>query len=686
MNHIAKLYYHKAKDLENKLNLLNEELSHLAEAMTEEERLEKQSSDISKRLAAISQKDPSQLTSWEASQLMIDKIMMQGGSTSQATKGLAAKVEQKLRSQVLDREVDPTINQQQRDIENIERIPGILSSTVGRDFEDLRQATQTAMARERRPKAQPQTQSPVASSQQNEAQPYESLRDVPGVEISADTPDWVIRWAKKLGDDPRKIEAMRLGVQSALGGDPTQPMNPKLTAAQVGKLGVKLDRDRTNYRRAKEKYKKENELAGFEGLSAPERQAPIQNQPKYPAQNPVATEPADMAPLPKTGAELNAERSMAKAIGANQGYNLNRIVDKLIQDKQVKDWNKAQDREKTREIYSTREDEPLSNYLDQIYDGDTQRRAKTVIAGEDEYRVVPATGQEVDLSILPEPTQPRIIPSEGAAPLPMPKPSEYKESNRNKKASTQSKVRATNLEKLKHQLELYGRDVSDFIKIQLMTPNLWSDSEKLYGDLYGSNKGSANPDIQRGGYDPTDLLDVIKIPYSIIPEPIAHSIIKKNMRKKRFSKESDALQQTIDAAKQFKDEYPVVAASPDEGRFEEIPEPSLPRVVKQNYSRPFDDFIPKLSRSIPKSLRPSASKQPTATQAKPIVINTGGMNTPMSLEDEPEEAPKAKTGISRKMRDILDRLALDNISPADLKKVLDNNPQLKKLFQKAAED
>jgi len=67
----------------------------------------------------------------------------------------------------------------------------------------------------------------------------ESLAGVPTVELSADTPDWVSRWAQKWGDDPRKIEAMRRGVVSVLGGDATKPMDTNLTPAAVGIKGLK---------------------------------------------------------------------------------------------------------------------------------------------------------------------------------------------------------------------------------------------------------------------------------------------------------------------------------------------------------------------------------------------------------------------------------------------------------------
>lgn len=550
MNYLNKLYQNKASDLYQKLNFLKEEYLRLDEAMTEEERLEKQSSEISKRLAAISQKDPSQLTSFEASQLMMDKIMMQGGPTAKATKGLSDKVEQKLKTLVLDKEVDPTINQQQRDIENIERIPGIIASTVGRDFEDLRQATQTAMARERRPKEKPQSKDSDASSQQMEAQPYESLKGVSGVDISADTPDWVIRWAKKWGEDPRKIEAMRLGVQSALGGDPTRPMNPNLTASEVARLGVKLNRDRTNYK-TREKSKQENKLSGFEGLGAPERPKSTPAPKPAPAPEPTPVpEPApeyfDPAPLPKTIEELNAERRAFRAIGANVGYNLNRILGKTIEDQIVKNWDKAQDREKTRDIYSTQEDAPEESLQD-ILD----------------------------------------------------------------KAIEQAKKQGTSI--------------------------------------------------------PSDSL-------------------------------SDTLNKIIQTAKNNEEEYPIVPASPEEGKFEQIPEPSVPRIVKYSYSRPFDDYVPKLRRDIPKTVRPSPAKQPTAitpwwedkiqdSQGMNIpmslpdesgTINSGGMNTPMSLPDEIEPEPKP-----RKLREILDRLSLDGISPGELLKVLDKNPQLRKLLQQS---
>jgi len=381
----------------------------------------------------------------------------------------------------------------------------------------------------------------------------EALDEVEEVELSSDTPDWVERWAKKFGDDPKKIEAMRLGVQSALGGDPTAAMNPNLTAKEVSQLGVKLDRDRKS-QQAKAKSKKENPLSDFEGFSTPDptpRDNPIYATPA-PAPDPVPA-PAP-APLPPTGAELNQARRLAKAVGADVNHITNSLVKQSIDQYQLDKYYKEQDRLKRLDKgYQAKEDMPEESLEDVL--NQTIEQAK-----------------------------------KQAAPV---------------------------------------------------------SSESL----------------------------------------------------------TDIVKQLLQAAQNYKEEYPVVPASPDEGKFEEIPEPSRPRVVKQNYSRPFDDFIPKLLRDRKGNPRPSASQQPNATipresgvintggmntpmslEDEPNVINTGGMNTPMSLEDEPEEAPKANTGISKKMRAILDQFALANLSPAELKKVLDRNPQLKKLLQQAVQE
>lgn len=66
------------------------------------------------------------------------------------------------------------------------------------------------------------------------------------------TPDWVDRWAKKLGDDPRKIDAMRRGVINALEGDPTKPMDPSLTTADVIELGKQPIKKTQNISKTKE--------------------------------------------------------------------------------------------------------------------------------------------------------------------------------------------------------------------------------------------------------------------------------------------------------------------------------------------------------------------------------------------------------------------------------------------------
>jgi len=50
--------------------------------------------------------------------------------------------------------------------------------------------------------------------------------------------DWVERYAQKLGEDPRKIEAMRRGVIDTLGGDAGKPMDTSMTSNQVAQRGV----------------------------------------------------------------------------------------------------------------------------------------------------------------------------------------------------------------------------------------------------------------------------------------------------------------------------------------------------------------------------------------------------------------------------------------------------------------
>jgi hypothetical protein len=174
---------------------------------------------------------------------------------------------------------------------------------------------------------------------------------------------------------------------------------------------------------------------------------------------PVATEPADMAPPPKTDAEPLA--LLPKPWRYYGSFDTNRILNTFIQSKRFDQYEaekRAEERKKTRDLYSTREDEPLSNYIDQIldtakqqktevrdsglsdalqqvinaakayqeprfdYDGDMQRRAKTIIPGEDEYRVAPASPDEGRFERIPEPTLPRQVSTSGAKPLEMPSP------------------------------------------------------------------------------------------------------------------------------------------------------------------------------------------------------------------------------------------------------------------------
>ena len=80
----------------------------------------------------------------------------------------------------------------------------------------------------------------------NTSKPGESPRvDLdPSIKQSSDVKtdrvagDWVERWANKLGEDPRKIEAMRRGVIDTLGGDAGKPMDTSMTSDQVAQSGV----------------------------------------------------------------------------------------------------------------------------------------------------------------------------------------------------------------------------------------------------------------------------------------------------------------------------------------------------------------------------------------------------------------------------------------------------------------
>jgi hypothetical protein len=99
------------------------------------------------------------------------------------------------------------------------------------DQTDEYKAMEAELNRRRGISSTPTTTTPVSQKQD------ESLKGVPSIERDSTTPDWVERWAKKWGDDPGKIEAMRRGVIDTLSGDATKPINPSLTAAQVGQRG-----------------------------------------------------------------------------------------------------------------------------------------------------------------------------------------------------------------------------------------------------------------------------------------------------------------------------------------------------------------------------------------------------------------------------------------------------------------
>jgi hypothetical protein len=85
---------------------------------------ERQASHYSDVIANAAKKDPSQLSAKEAAELAMAKIVMRGGGEGGLSKGnkdleakIQTKVGQKLGASPLSQEVDPTINQQQADID-----------------------------------------------------------------------------------------------------------------------------------------------------------------------------------------------------------------------------------------------------------------------------------------------------------------------------------------------------------------------------------------------------------------------------------------------------------------------------------------------------------------------------------------------------------------------------------------
>ena len=65
-----------------------------------------------------------------------------------------------------------------------------------------------------------------------------SIKQSSNVKTDRVAGDWVERYAQKLGEDPRKIEAMRRGVIDTLGGDAGKPMDTSMTSDQVAQRGV----------------------------------------------------------------------------------------------------------------------------------------------------------------------------------------------------------------------------------------------------------------------------------------------------------------------------------------------------------------------------------------------------------------------------------------------------------------
>ena len=86
--------------------------------------------------------------------------------------------------------------------------------------------------------------------------------------------DWVERYAQKLGEDPRKIEAMRRGVIDVLGGDAGKPMDTSMTSTQVAQRGVEA------YDRAKQYVVDLQAKAAKEKAAAPAPSATPKTKPE----------------------------------------------------------------------------------------------------------------------------------------------------------------------------------------------------------------------------------------------------------------------------------------------------------------------------------------------------------------------------------------------------------------------
>lgn len=86
--------------------------------------------------------------------------------------------------------------------------------------------------------------------------------------------DWVERYAQKLGEDPRKIEAMRRGVIDVLGGDAGKPMDTSMTSTQVAQRGVEA------YDRAKQYVIDLQAKAAKEKAAAPAPSATPKTKPE----------------------------------------------------------------------------------------------------------------------------------------------------------------------------------------------------------------------------------------------------------------------------------------------------------------------------------------------------------------------------------------------------------------------
>jgi len=93
--------------------------------------------------------------------------------------------------------------------------------------------------------------------------------------------DWVERYAQKLGEDPRKIEAMRRGVIDTLGGDAGKPMDTSMTSNQVAQRGVDAYKRAQEYAIGLQNQAKEAAPASTPASAPPPSAQPVKSLAAY---------------------------------------------------------------------------------------------------------------------------------------------------------------------------------------------------------------------------------------------------------------------------------------------------------------------------------------------------------------------------------------------------------------------